>query len=174
MTGREAVYRVWGVSDWEAYLEWAVSSSTLYAITNIYADEKANGYRLPTIDEWLWAAMGADLQNPGQVNVTGAKKLYSGGAVESDLGLVNFAWCAYNSTSVTHEVGKKASNELGLFDMTGNVYEWMYGALPENNSSAYSAGESYLDLGNAYLYLTFPMAANCRRSIIGFRIAHNQ
>jgi formylglycine-generating enzyme required for sulfatase activity len=177
MTGKEAVYGVWGIADWEAYLEWVISSSSSNAIASIYADEKANGYRLPTIDEWLWAAMGADLQNPGQVNAMGAIKYYSGGPAGGTVEMEGFTWLYSNSSSVTHEVGKKTSNELGILDMTGNVMEWIYGASPDSNTHAYVAGKSYLDsvtLNNSPLYAIPHMTSNYRNPGIGFRIAHNQ
>jgi formylglycine-generating enzyme required for sulfatase activity len=127
-TGREPVYGAWGISDFEEYIRWAIDSKSDSAESNIYIDEKANGYRLPTVDEWAWAATGADVQNPGQVNTVGIKKHYSGGPIGSEVGIENFAWCYFNSLDVTHEVGKKTCNELGLFDMTGNVIEWAWGS----------------------------------------------
>jgi formylglycine-generating enzyme required for sulfatase activity len=125
-SGREPVYHIWGVSDWEKYLKWAIDTQSNSAESNIFIDEKANGYRLPTTNEWVWAAIGADIQNPGQVNTLGAKKNYSGGPVGSNAGIENFAWCYNNSSFTTHEVGRLLCNELGLFDMTGNVMEWVW------------------------------------------------
>jgi formylglycine-generating enzyme required for sulfatase activity len=126
ITGREPVYHIWGVPDWEIYLKWAIDTKSTSAESNIFIDEKANGYRLPTTNEWLWAAIGADMENPGQVNALGTRKCYSGGSVGIYAGIENFAWVNNNSSLTTHEVGKLSCNELGLFDMTGNVTEWAW------------------------------------------------
>ena len=66
-------------------------------------------YRLPTEAEWEYAARGR--------RSNGYK--YAG---SNDVASV--AWSAYNSSSLTHYVGSKNRNELGLYDMSGNVFEW--------------------------------------------------
>lgn len=75
-------------------------------------------YRLPTEDEWEFAARGGKQTN---------SFIYSGSNLIDEVawyGKKNHDDSAANSSYQTHPVGQKRSNELGLYDMTGNVLEW--------------------------------------------------
>ena len=75
-------------------------------------------FRLPTEAEWEYAARSG-----------GNQQKYAGGK-----NLAALAWYSANSGMTTHPVGTKKPNKLGLYDMSGNVYEW---CLDEYNELAY-------------------------------------
>lgn len=92
-----------------------------YQETDIQWDKNADGWRLPTKEEWMFAA------REGTWN---SQYKFSGSNNIDDV-----AWYGENSGGKTHEVATKKSNALGLYDMTGNVSEWGWDT--KDNKSSY-------------------------------------
>ena len=109
-------------------------------------------FRLPTEAEWEYAARGGNKSK-------GYK--YSGSNTIGDV-----AWYTSNSSVMTHPVGTKSPNELGLYDMTGNVWEWCsdwygeeyYSSSPSNNPTGPTSGPSRVYRGGSW----FSSAQSCR------------
>ncbi|GEM_PF-3635513 len=136
MEGLTPVYSINGETD---YTLWPANWNPAFPDTSAYqnqiaCDFSANGYRLPTEAEWEYAAKA------------GTNSTYSGTNSFSEL--VNYAWYGIYPYQ-THIVGLKQPNAWGLYDMTGNVWEWCWDAyrLYPGNTALLNADSRSLRIG---------------------------
>jgi len=188
LEGLTPVYAVSGVNfSTLTYAEIPTSSNANW--NEATANWAANGYRLPTEMEWMWAAMGADLSNPGVTNTTGYAKEFAGSTGSNSIG--DYAVFGYNTsetgrttTQRSNPVGSKLPNELGFHDLSGNIWEWnwdWYGTYPTGTVTDYrgpasgpyrvlrggnwSGSASYCAVANRSTYSPYD-----RFALIGFRV----
>lgn len=145
---------------------------------NISCDWTAGGYRLPNEMEWEFAARGGVVAH----NAGTLYDQWAGTDVESELG--DYAWYIANSEETTHPIGTKLPNEAGLYDMSGNVWNWVWDIHglypggehidpvgPTNGSRRVIRGGSWYETANRctviYRDYLFPISSGDN---IGFRV----
>jgi len=126
--------------------------------SEVVVNNEANGYRLPYKDEWIFAAKG------------GENYKYPGSNDLSEVG-----WYVANSNKSAHKVATKKENGYGLYDMAGNVLEWVWESNNIGNQKFFMGGcwkfTSIYSSCNFDLIFYYP---NYRSSWVGFRIAKNE
>ncbi len=156
------------------YLSEKEGLTPVYDLSNWSADWNANGYRLPTEAEWEYAAKGG---------ANGNDTKYSGSDNVDEV-----AWYRDNSGGHTHEVGTKHPNELGIYDMSGNVWEWCwdwysssyYNSSPQDNPKGPDSGTERVLRGCSWYYyanyvrVAFRGNASPGSPFFGFRILRTQ
>ena len=137
-------------------------------------DPQGDKFRLPSEAEWEFAARGG--RNTNGFKYAGSNKLKEVG------------WYDENSYYETKPVGLKFPNELGLYDMSGNVYEWCADAWHGNYEDAPEDGSAWMEGGDQNIRVVRGgswdgVTLNCRvadryrfitddrSSLIGFRLA---
>jgi uncharacterized protein (TIGR02171 family) len=156
----------------------SLSNGNVYDLTGLYNNFACNGYRLPTESEWEYAARGASSLLPFASSADSSM-------ADAD------AWYARNSSGTTHPVATKAPNSSGLYDMTGNVFEWtndwkgLYDSVPiVNPLGAPQPGKEFEKVvkGGSFNYdmaylrpshrsSTYPTIPSSTNEYVGFRCA---
>ena len=119
------------------YVSWDDCQEFITKLNNL----TGKNFRLPTEAEWEYAARGGNKSK-------GYK--YSGSNTIDDV-----AWYTSNSSSQTHDVKTKQANELGIYDMSGNVYEWCqdwygsYSSGSQTNPTGPSSGSDRVFRGSS-------------------------
>lgn len=184
-----------------------VNSEGHITSATVEMDRTKTGYRLPTEAEWEFAARGGDPSKPdwnylfsGHATANGAYY-----ADKKNSGMDSIGWYAYNTGNNgvtgdseptsgthgygTHEIGKKEHNLLGIYDMSGNVWEWCYDRWTDSvgtgnvtDPSGPSSGSNRVRRGGGWNYYAYFCSVcfrygnypDYRISSLGFRVVRSR
>jgi formylglycine-generating enzyme required for sulfatase activity len=132
------------------------------ACSTVTVNTSANGYRLPTQIEWEYAARGC---NSG----TCEKFKYSG---SNDIGEVGWNSISTVSTPATHQTGQLKPNCLGIYDMSGNVWEWCYDVWDTGSNRTICGGPWDGSVANGWFRVAArrPAGPTTRWGTLGLRV----
>ena len=123
-----------GFDQTDAHPAVCVSWNDAQAYVKWLSQKTGKTYRLPAEAEWEFAARSRSTQR------------FSFGVDESRL--PEYGWFTLNSGGHTHAVGERKANAFGLYDMHGNVWEWVQDCWHENYTNAPVDGSAWLDAGS--------------------------
>ncbi|MCX6973942.1 MAG: SUMF1/EgtB/PvdO family nonheme iron enzyme [Verrucomicrobia bacterium] len=162
---------------WYDVVKWSNARSEKEGLTPVYrkgdgttyktgevapnVSASANGYRLPSEKEWEWAARGG---------VSSKGYTYSGSDTANEV-----AWTCENSyqSGTCKAVGTKAANELGIYDMSGNVWEWCEDVAYTSSRRFRGGGWDFYDVDAAVVSRGDGSFPGSRHSEVGFRLARS-
>ena len=173
---------------WYDAIEFCNKLSEIYGLNKAYIvdgrvvtqDNKANGFRLPTSGEWEYVAKGADkgrgYKYSGSGNIDEVAWYWKNSGIEYLAGS-DYDWDSKiigSNQCKTHDVATKAPNELGIFDMCGNVIEWCWDIKKNQNDKHCVKGGSFGTpaKGCEISYLMW-IKDDHRYYDLGFRIVRN-
>jgi len=165
MEGLEPVY---GVKDLDGYYSREQSD-------NVVIKPWANGYRLPTEAEREWAARGGC--NSQGYEFAGSNNLNAVGWYDDNCGRDSSVF--EDDPDYCHAVGEKAANELGLYDMSGNVFEWCWDWYTDpadaasGTSRVLRGGSWALNAGYCRVAYRGFIVPSDSSSAVGFRVARS-